>query len=94
MYVCMRIYVRRMYVCVSTCASQWVGRSVGCRFVSLNRKTYAMSLNQVKFKKDIEEKTFGKYIFLQFFLLMFSNSVTKDNNKCPADTIIITLYWN
>lgn len=39
--------------------------------MSLNRKTYAMSLKQVKFKKDIEEKTVGKYIFLlQFFLLM------------------------
>ena len=74
--------------CVHVCM-----RSVGCRFVSLNRKTYAMSLKQVKFKKDIEEKTVGKYIFLlQFFLLMFSNSVTKDNSNCPADTIIITLY--
>ena len=56
---------------------------------------YATWIQTAKLKKDYEERTFGSYIFLlQLLLFVFSNSIIKDNNNCPKDTIITKIYWN
>ena len=62
---------------------------------SVDSQPYAIWIQTAKLKKDYEERTFGSYIFLlQLLLLVFSNSIIKDNNNCPKDTIITKIYWN